>query len=93
MASSFSLYTLSQGRGVPAPAREALSEARRWLEEAKEQGKIVTLQHTRVGLEGESRLCVKFKDRDEAQAMLERIRQLVQGVELMNLVVEPCADR
>ncbi|MGH6793464.1 MAG: hypothetical protein ACRECF_12100, partial [Methyloceanibacter sp.] len=49
LTTSFAVYTLSRGRGVPQPAREAFKEARALLEEAKENGKIVTLKQTRLG--------------------------------------------
>lgn len=90
--SSFALYVLSRGKGVPEPARNVLRDARAMLEEAKQEGKVVGLKQTRLGLEGETRLCAEFADREAAGEMLERIRRLMQGVELVNLVVEACAD-
>jgi len=90
--SSFALYVLSRGKGVPEPARNVLRDARAMLEEAKQEGKVVGLKQTRLGLEGETRLCAEFADREAAREMLERIRRLTKDVDLVNLVVEPCAD-
>ncbi len=89
---SFALYVLSRGKGVPEPARNVLRDARAMLEEAKQEGKVVGLKQTRIGLEGETRLCAEFTDSDAAREMRERIARLMQGVELVNLVVEPCSD-
>ena len=89
---SFALYVLSRGKGVPEPARNVLRDARAMLEEAKQEGKVVGLKQTRLGLEGETRLCAEFADREAAREMLERIRRLTKDVDLVNLVVEPCAD-
>ncbi len=91
-AASFALYVLSRGKGVPEPARNVLRDARAMLEEAKQEGKVVGLKQTRLGLEGETRLCAEFADREAAGEMRERIARLMQGVELVNLVVEPCSD-
>ena len=89
---SVALYVLSRGKGVPEPARQVLREARAILEEAQYEGKVVGLKQTRIGLEGETRLCAVFNDREVAAEMIKRLRALTQGVELVNLVVEPCSD-
>lgn len=91
-APSVALYVLSRGKGVPEPARQVLREARAILEEAQFEGKVVRLKQTRLGLEGETRLCAEFKDREVAEAMIERLRALTRDVELVNLVVERCVD-
>lgn len=88
----FALYALSRGKGVPAAARDAMIKAREWLDDAKRTGRVVHIVETRIGLEGETRLCAEFADLESSQTMLERIRELVEGVELINLVVEPCRD-
>jgi len=87
---SFAIYALSRGKGIPQAAREVLRKAREWLDEAKQTGSVVRLTQTRIGLEGETRLCVEFADSESAEAMLKRIRAFTKGVELINLVVEPC---
>ena len=89
---SFAVYALSRGHGVPEAAREVLRKVRAWLDQAKQAGSVVDIRETRIGLEGETRLCVEFADSESAQAMLKRIRAFTKGVELINLVVEPCDD-
>lgn len=87
---SFAIYALSRGNGVPEAAREVLKKVRAWLDEAKQAGSVVDIRDTRIGLEGETRLCAEFADSESAQALLKRVRALAEGVALINLVVEPC---
>ncbi|MGH8658666.1 MAG: hypothetical protein ACREV4_09400 [Gammaproteobacteria bacterium] len=87
---SFAIYALSRGKGVPEAGREVLRKVRAWLDEAKRAGSVVDIRQTRIGLEGETRLCAEFADSESTQAMLKRVRVLAEDVELMNLVVEPC---
>jgi hypothetical protein len=92
-ASSFALYALSRGRGVPEPTRNAWQSVWNMLETARRDGKVARLEQTRIGLEGEVRLCAEFADVKLAQEMLERVRAAVKGVELLNLVEEPCSKQ
>ena len=88
---SFAVYTLSRGSGVPAAAREAQQKVQELVEFDRGRGVVVTVQGTRIGIEGERRLCLTYADPQEAARALERVRAMVQGVDLVNVVVEPCA--
>lgn len=88
---SFAVYTLSRAKGVPPAAREALGKVRDLVEADRKRGVAVKMETTRLGLEGETRLCAEYEDAGEAAKALERARRLARGVELMNVVVEPCA--
>lgn len=90
---SFALYALSRGKGVPAPARQAMQRVRGLLEEARQRGDVLSLVQTRIGLEGETRLCVTFATPDAARASWVQARQFVEGTDLVNLVIEPCAKQ
>jgi hypothetical protein len=90
---SFALYALSRGRGVPEPTRTAWQAAWSLLETAQREGKVARLEQTRIGLEGEVRLCAEFDDAQAAREMVDRVRTIVQDVELLNLVEEPCSGR
>lgn len=90
---SFAVYALSRGKGVPERTRAVFEEAGRMLEEAKKRHKVVQLERARIGLEGETRLCAEFADAAAARDLFERIRRLAEGVELLNVVLEPCASR
>jgi hypothetical protein len=91
--SSFALYALSRGRGVPEATRKAWQAAWIELEAAQRDGKVTRLEQNRIGLEGEVRLCAVFDDPKVARSMLNRVRSIVTGVELLNLVEEPCSGR
>jgi hypothetical protein len=87
---SFVLYALSRGQGVPERARTTLARAEAALQELRDQGADVTITKQRIGLEGETKLCATFADQGLAAKALERLRQLVSGVDLVNLAEEPC---
>ena len=88
---SFAVYALSRGRGVPEPTRNAWQAVWTILEEGRREGRVTHLQQARIGLEGEVRLCAEFADPAIARAMLERAREIGRGVELLNVVEEPCS--
>lgn len=87
---SFAVYTLSRGKGVPPEAREALRKVREMLEDDRSRGLGVRVQSTRIGIEGETRLCAEYQDAKTAVQAIERARAIVKGVDLTNLVIEPC---
>jgi hypothetical protein len=89
-ASEFAVYALSRGKGVPEPARGALRKARALVEGAKQRGEVIRFKEARIGLEGETRLCVEAKDVAAARALLRELRAIAENVELFNVVVEPC---
>lgn len=88
---SFAVYALSRGRGVPEPTRSAWQAVWTMLEDARRHGTVTHLQQTRLGLEGEVRLCAEFSDPARARELLGRAREIGQGVELLNIVEEPCS--
>ena len=87
---TFSVYALSRGSGVPAAARDAQQKVRELIEADRVRGVDVDVRSIRLGLEGELKLCVTYVDAQEAARTLERVRALVRGVDLVNVVVEPC---
>jgi hypothetical protein len=87
---SFAVYALSRGAGVPSEARRALEEVRERVDADRRDGVVVRSRRTRIGLEGETRLCVEYEDPEPAQRALARARDIVKDVDLVNLVVEPC---
>jgi hypothetical protein len=90
---SIAIYTLSRGKGVPAETREAYKQIRATLEQRQAGNAVTAMQSQRIGLEGETRLCVEFRDHDDAQAALADIRRLSAGVDMLNVVEEPCPSR
>ena len=89
--SSFSVYALSRGKGVPDEARQVLDHSRRLLKRAQEQGEVKQIVDRRIGLEGETRLCVEFSDEQAANRLFGQIQHFSDGVDLLNVKKEPCS--
>ena len=89
--SSFSVEVLSRGGGVPAAALEALRQVREALEAYAAEGVAIEVSETRIGLEGERRLCAEFEEAQAADAALRRVESIVAGVDLVNLKAEACS--
>jgi hypothetical protein len=90
---TFSVYALSRGKGVPTEAREAQQKVQALVDADRKRGLRVTAEATRIGLEGERRLCVTYENAREGTRALQRARAIVKGVDLVNLVEEPCTPR
>ena len=93
VSASFAVYALSRGQGVPESTRSAWQTIWTMLEDARREGKVARLQQTRIGLEGEVRLCAEFSDPARGREMLERAREIGKGVELLNVTEEPCSKQ
>jgi len=88
--SSFSLYALSRGKGVPDEARQVLDQARKVLKQGQEEGEVKRLVDHRIGLEGETRLCAEFSDEQIADRFFNQLHRLSFGVDLVNMKKEAC---
>ena len=84
------ITTLSKGRGVPAPTRDAYKQIRGLLEEQQNQSAVTNIDTQRIGIEGEMRMCAEFRDRVQAEYTLDQIRKISNDVELLNVVEGPC---
>lgn len=89
---SFALYTLSRGRGVPAPTRGVYRDVRDMLERGQDNGTVIRLEETRFGLEGETRLCAELRMTRTGYELLQKIRTMTDGVELLRFVEEPLLE-
>ena len=90
---SFAVYGLSRASGVPAAAREVLRKARELVEKDNGRGVSAKVETERIGLEGETRLCAEYKDSKAAARAFEQVSALAKGVDLVNVVVEPCGKK
>jgi hypothetical protein len=90
VSSSFSVYALSRGKGVPDEARRVLDRARQILKQGQEQGEVKRLVDRRIGLEGETRLCAEFADETVADRFFHQLDRLSLGVDLVNTTKESC---
>jgi hypothetical protein len=92
VSKTFAIYVLSRGSGVPAAARVAQEQVQKLVEGDRERGVSVTVETKRIGIEGERRLCVTYETSGDAARALERVRAVVEGVDLVRLVEEPCTS-
>lgn len=88
---SFSVTILSRGSGVPDGTIEALKQVRDLLAAYQTSGAALRLTETRIGLEGERRLCAAFDDGNLANTAWERIRQILANVDLVEMKEDDCA--
>jgi hypothetical protein len=84
------ISALSRGKGVPAETRDAFKQIRALLERQQATAAVVAVRYQRIGLEGESRLCVEFRNASDAHAALTEIRKIAAGADLLNVVEAPC---
>lgn len=87
---SITVEMLSRGKGVPDETRAVFKQIHALLEQHQARDNVTTMQTKRMGLEGETRLCAQFRDRDEAEAALAEIRKYATGVDLLNISTDPC---
>lgn len=87
---SFAVYTLSRGAGVPQTSSDKLMQIENRFTQLKASGTNVEISKSRIGIEGETKLCATFLDAGIAHQLLLEVQQLTQGVELMNVVIESC---
>ena len=90
---SFAVYALSRGKGVPPETRAALQRVRALAEIDRNRGAGVKIVESRIGIEGETRICLEYADPREGARALDETRAIVKGVDLINVVVEPCSTR
>lgn len=81
---------LSRGKGVPDATRAAYKDVRALLDSQRGAYAVTGLRSQRIGLEGETRLCVEFENAKDAQAALDAIRKQVAGVDLLEVSETPC---
>jgi hypothetical protein len=89
-ARAFSVVAQSRGKGVPPEAREALVRVEAIPTRDNSRGIPVRWSRERYGLEGETRLCVVYEQKEPAEAALAEIRKIIEGVDLIRLEVGPC---
>ena len=90
MRTAFSVSVLSRGSGVPPEASDVQQRVQELIETDRSRGVRVTVEATRIGLEGERRLCITYENEREKDRALERVRAMGKGVDLVQLIEESC---
>jgi hypothetical protein len=87
---SFALYALSRGRGVSESGQKAIADFRELIRNMKAEGHTIEVSDTRIGIEGETRICASFTSRELAgKAWMQMQRSLV-AADLVQLKPERC---
>jgi hypothetical protein len=87
---SFAFYALSRGKGLSEDGRRALEGFRELLRNMKAEGHVVEVSDTRIGIEGETRVCAKFASAELAGKAWTQLQQLSAGADLVQLKPEKC---
>jgi hypothetical protein len=90
---AFAVLALSRGKGVPEAAREALRKVEEVVEGDRRRGVQVESRRSRIGLEGETKLCVEYASASDARRAHDQVEKIVKGVDLVNLVPGPCSAK
>ena len=81
---------LSRGSGVPAATRTVFRSMLEQLEQLRADGQVVSVTNDRIGLEGESRLCIVFSGRAALDAVTRQFEALAEGVDLLQVKQSSC---
>lgn len=89
---SIEILALSRGRGVPKETRAALESMKSVIARMQREGSVIASEESVFGLEGETRLCVVFKDQAAArvtQSELTKIGEAIDLLEIRDVVCKP----
>lgn len=87
---SFALYVLSRGNGVSEEGRKALSDFRKLVDMMQEKGEIDEVSDTRIGIEGDTRICARFATPNGAAKAWMDMQRLLPSGDLVQLKAEKC---
>ncbi|RXG84335.1 hypothetical protein [Bradyrhizobium vignae] len=87
---SFAFYALSRGKGLSERGRQVLEDFRELLRGMKAEGQVVEVSDSRIGLEGETRICAKFASSESTGKAWMQMQRLSAGVDLVQLKPEKC---
>jgi hypothetical protein len=87
---SFALYALSRGSGLSERGQRVLTEFRDLLSRMKAEGKVIQISDTRIGIEGETRICAKFSTGELAAQVWMITAMSIRGADLVQLKAEGC---
>jgi hypothetical protein len=87
---SFALSALSRGRGVSQAGLQAVADFRNILQSMKADGKVTRITESRIGLEGETKICAEFATPEAARQVWTQMQNLTAGIDLVQLQVGNC---
>jgi hypothetical protein len=87
---SLEILALSRGRGVPESTWEAFQAIASRIDAARKTGEVADVERSVIGLEGETRLCVVFRDRAAYNDLGSRLREMGAGLDLLEIRDSAC---
>ena len=89
---SIEVLALSRGRGVPESTFKTFQDIVAVANTALESGSVVSVRQETIGLEGETRLCIVFRDNQALVAVGNQIRRLATNIDLLQVNDNRCSD-
>jgi len=88
---SIEILALSRGRGVPETTFKIFQDIVAIANTALESGSVVSVRQETIGLEGETRLCIVFRDNPALVAVANQIRRLATNIDLLQVNENRCS--
>jgi hypothetical protein len=87
---SFALYALSRGRGLSESGQRAIADFRELLRNMRAEGYVIEVSDTRIGIEGETRICAQFASPELAGKVWMQMQRSLVAADLVQLKPERC---
>ena len=88
---SIEILALSRGRGVPETTFKVFQEIMAVANTALECGSALSVKQETIGLEGETRLCIVFRDNQAFAKIGNQIRRLATNIDLLQVNDNRCS--
>lgn len=88
---SIEILAMSRGRGVPETTLIVFQEIMAVANTALESGSATSVKQESIGLEGEIRLCITFRDDQAIAALDSQIRRLAKNIDLLQINNNRCS--
>ena len=88
---SIEILALSRGRGVPEPTFKTFQDIVAVANSALKSGSVVSIRQETIGLEGETRLCIVFRDTQALVTLGNQIRRLATNIDLLQVNDNRCS--
>ena len=88
---SIEVLALSRGRGVPESTFKTFQDIVAVANTALKSGSVVSVRQETIGLEGETRLCIVFRDNQALVAVGNQIRRLATNIDLLQVNDNRCS--
>ena len=90
MPPAIEILALSRGRGVPKATSEIFQVITNRASAALAAGSVTSVTQATIGLEGETRLCIVFRDHLSFTSLSNEIRNIAKDVDLLQINETDC---